>query len=281
MMAPVAAVAVSAPQVAESTNLPLADYFFISGIESSQVVEEHVAPVNGAGPSALDDTIDEDNVLETIPSANTRPPSSEGILGSDKRHSAGRPSFELRRSVSSGHTPEIKVTASNRSSATIKGMPVGGSGLSEADFDNALRKFAAERELFLEEIQFSAGTVAQVSRSKARPKTQRFVSDDSVTSSPRSGVGSLRRRISTMSSLKRQPSMARQCKNFNIRAFSLFYACNTKLKSLFSWILTVSYSFDPNCETNERIQFRNTSTTTLYYRTKHASSKASIRARSP
>lgn len=199
---------------------PLADYFFIAGIESSQVTEEKVHP-NGLAsppPEPVDETIEENEVLET--DANVLPKSGEGLNGyeSPKRRS-NRFSFEARKSISSILGSESK-TASNRSSATIKAVPseiaeeVGGSGLSDADFEVALKKFASERDSFLEEIQFSAGVIPQPpSKPKQRPKTQRIISDDSQGGGLMTGVGSIRRRLSTMSSLKKQPSVMRQCKS--------------------------------------------------------------------
>jgi hypothetical protein len=206
---------------ADASSAPLADYFFISGIESSQVYDERAQP-NGSSivtsPLAappVDETIEEDRALETD---SIRPTSQEGLpnRGDSCRRRSGRLS-EHRTSVGTVIGADAKHSASNRSSTTIKGVPlVGGSGLSEQDFENALRKFASERDNFLEEIQFTAG-VAQQNRptpTRGRPRPQRVqppANDEGVGSS-RSGVGSLRRRISTMqSSLKRQSSVAR-CK---------------------------------------------------------------------
>lgn len=184
-------------------NVPLADYFFISGIESSQVIESRMQLTTANAP-ALDATIEEDQSLDTAPKASPVPQEIAGLGENTRRRSANRLSYETRKSIGS------VITASNRSSATIKGVQVGGSGLSDVDFDNALRKFAAERDTFLEEIQFSAGSMAQQSRPRPKPKAQRIVNEDST--SVRGGVGSIRRRLSTMNSLKRPHSMARQGK---------------------------------------------------------------------
>jgi hypothetical protein len=202
----------------DSSSAPLADYFFISGIESSQVYDERSqpnglsSPLSSPPPVDVDETIEEDRALETD---TIRPKSQDGLTNGDgnKRKSA-RLSFDHRNSVSTIIGPDSKQSASNRSSAaTIKALQIGGSGLSDADFEQALRKFASERDSFLEEIQFTAG-VAQQNRPTrpARPKPQRPkpAQEDGV-GNLRSGVGSIRRRLSTMqSSLKRAPSMARQ-----------------------------------------------------------------------
>ncbi|KAG9190685.1 hypothetical protein G6011_08773 [Alternaria panax] len=207
------------PSTAEQSSTPLADYFFISGIESSQVYDERTQN-NGIVTSPLaqppvDETIEEDRALETD---SIRPTSQDGLSNGDttRRRSANRFS-EHRQSNGTiiGIGPDPKQTASNRSSATIKGVQLGGSGLSDQEFDNALRKFASERDTFLEEIQFTAG-VAQQARStptRPRPRPQRVsqANNDDGVGNLRSGVGSIRRRISTMqSSLKRQSSTARQ-----------------------------------------------------------------------
>lgn len=203
----------------EASSTPLADYFFISGIESSQVYDER-NPQNGLATSPLaqppvGETIEEDRALETD---SIRPTSQDGLSngGSTRRRSAARLS-ENRQSIGTIIGTDSKQTASNRSSTTIKGVQVGGSGLSDQEFESALRKFASERESFLEEIQFTAGVTQQnrTTPSKPRPRPQRVSqnANDEGVGNLRSGVGSIRRRISTMqSSLKRQSSVARQCK---------------------------------------------------------------------
>lgn len=204
----------------EESSTPLADYFFISGIESSQVYDER-AQQNGSGTSPLaqppvGETIEEDRALETD---SIRPTSQDGLPngGSTRGRSKNRLS-ENRQSIGTIIGTE-KLTASNRSSATIKGLQIGGSGLSDQEFETALRKFASERETFLEEIQFTAGVTQQnrssPNPSRPRPRPQRVSqsTNDDGMGNLRSGVGSIRRRISTMqSSLKRQSSVARQCK---------------------------------------------------------------------
>lgn len=207
---------------ADASSTPLADYFFISGIESSQVYDERNQPISiVTSPLAqlpVGETIEEDRALETD---SIRPKSQEGLSNGDstRRRSANRLS-ENRQSVGTITGLDSKQTASNRSSATIKGLQIGGSGLSDVDFEVALRKFASERDSFLEEIQFTAG-VAQQNRptpTRPRPRPQRVAqgNNDDGVGNLRSGVGSIRRRISTMqSSLKRQSSVARQCESSN------------------------------------------------------------------
>ncbi|KAF9693458.1 hypothetical protein EKO04_008504 [Ascochyta lentis] len=206
---------------AEGSSAPLADYFFISGIESSQVYDERLQPNGIVSPLAsppVDETIEEDRALETD---SIRPTSQDGLPnGGSTRRRSGQRLSENRQSVGTitGFDSKPSVTASNRSSATIKGLNLGAPGLSDVDFENALRKFASERDTFLEEIQFSAGVTQQSRQTPTRPRprpprvsqTPSANSEDGIANL-RSGVGSIRRRLSTMqSSLKRQSSTARQ-----------------------------------------------------------------------
>ena len=205
----------SAP-AADASSVPLADYFFISGIESSQVLEDRQMPNAPAAAAPTEATIEEDSALETEDDPRPTPPSSPREA-TPKRNSRNRYSFEVRRSLSSvigneGNQRDSRGTASNRSSATIRPAQIsqtGGSTLSDVDFDEALKKFASDRESFVEEIQFSAGTLQQTSKARPRPKTLRITSTEDP-GGLKGGVGSLRRRLSTMNSMKRQPSVVRQ-----------------------------------------------------------------------
>jgi hypothetical protein len=192
-----------APMVSTDTESPLADYFFIAGIESSQVFDERLQ-TNGAAPPSpapVETTIEENEVLETD---TARPPSADGSKG------RSRLSHEARKSISS-LLGSGSGSASNRSSITIKAPQIERWSMSEEDFDSALRKFAAERESFLEGISFTAGALPQINKPK-KSKTQRINTDEA--GGLKGGIGSLRRKLSTMNSLKRQPSLMRQCKSF-------------------------------------------------------------------
>ena len=189
------------------TSAPLADYFFISGIESSQVYDERA--VVSPSPAPVEDTIVEDEALVTNnDSIPDTPHSPNSPVDTGKRRS--RYSFEARKSIGSIiNSPDPRTPASNRSSATIKaGNVVGGSGLSDDAFEEALKKFASERDSFLEDIHVSAGTVTSTSTArKPRPKTVRITSDENTLGNGLKGpVGSIQRRLSTMKSMKRQPS---------------------------------------------------------------------------
>jgi len=198
----------NAPKPAEDASAPLADYFFVSGIESTQVYDEEqdAAPP----PAPVEDTIEEDKALETH--NNGRPTTPGSPPDAAKRRS--RYSFEARKSIGSIITAvEPPTPASNRSSTTIRGVKaLGGSGLSDDAFEEALKKFASERDSFLEDIHVPAETAPTPTQRRARPRTVRITQDESTMSGAGSkgGVGSLRRRLSTMNSMKRQSTTSRQ-----------------------------------------------------------------------
>lgn len=212
----------SHPSSNGDTSAPLADYFFIAGIESAQVYDEKLANAPPAAP--VEETIDEDREL-AIDHLGSGRPATPGSPGDTTRRS--RYSFEARKSVGSIiNVTEEKLSASNRSSTTIKAGTIGGSGLSDADFEEALKKFATERDSFLEDIHVSAGAVTPQTQNKraTRPKTVRITQDENSLglngSGLKSGVGSLRRRLSTMNSMKRASSVmsrssARQSKRLS------------------------------------------------------------------
>ena len=165
------------------TAAPLADYFFICGVESSQIYHEKYAPNLPSPP--VEDTIEEDRALETD---NAGRPPTPGSPPSEAAKRKSRYSFEARKSIGSIiNAVEIQPTASNRSSATIKAVPqVGGSGLDDDAFEEALKKFASERDSFLDDIHVSAGVVHQTPNNRQqqqpskrpRPRTLRITSDE-------------------------------------------------------------------------------------------------------
>ncbi|MCJ1323711.1 hypothetical protein MMC10_000372 [Thelotrema lepadinum] len=200
----------------DTTSRPLADWFFISGLDSeqldwSEIEEEDTGRVQNDstsnGRAQIDATIAEDSGEE----------GEDGTLLSPSHRTSKRLSFQRLSHLSDGKrssyistkSSEGRGTDSNRSSTTIKAVQVNNTrSLNDYDFEKALRKFASERDSFLLDLSASAGAV--VKQPKPRPKTQRIVNDDPP--GLKSGLGSVRRRISfrEMSSMKRQPSVARQ-----------------------------------------------------------------------
>ena len=165
----------------------------------------------------MEPTIEEDRAAEAEGAPPDTPMRSSRKAKRNSYQRLSNLSDEARHSISSlSISPEKKGTDSNRSSTTIKASQLNGAGaglgglLNDTDFENALKKFATQRESFLADLTLSAGAVVS-NRPKPRPKTQKIVNDDDQRL--KSGVGSLRRRISfrDMSSTKRQSSVKRQC----------------------------------------------------------------------
>lgn len=189
----------------EPQSLPLADYFFICGLETSRLFDNpsSLNGINGASPP----TIDEDS---TYNADADRRPGSKGTQDGPRRRA--RFSYEARKSIGSVINLESQVTPSNRSSATIRPV-LPEEKTDEQGFLSALQSFASNRESFLDDINaatlFSSGQVAQPSRPRPKPKTQRIINEDRKDDR---GVGSLRRRISTMNPLSRQSTSSKRCK---------------------------------------------------------------------
>ncbi|CAI7667967.1 unnamed protein product [Penicillium palitans] len=209
------------PSSSTSEGAPLADYFWIAGVDGSEILdtfqrlgEDYRA--NGAaspGP-ALADTIQEDADAEEEhnPDGVSRP-NSMLFAGAGHRGSAQRLSTLSKTSEGTNGTG----SNSNRSSMTVKGAssPLRASALfsEDFDFDSALFKFANERESFLTDLSLSAGAITPNTRPRSRVRTQKIVSEDAPSPGGnllRSGIGSVRRSFRDMNSMKRQPSIARQ-----------------------------------------------------------------------
>ncbi|KAL8714971.1 MAG: hypothetical protein Q9225_006470 [Loekoesia sp. 1 TL-2023] len=200
----------------ESSSAPLADWFFITGVDSEQLKwgsssTEETAHDPPQPP--VEQTIEEERTSDAECDSRGAVPATPRHLKRNSYQRLSRLSDEARLSIASvSLSPERKGTDSNRSSTTIKGIQINGTttSLSDVDFDRALRKFATERESFLTDLTLSAGAVVP-NRPKARPKTQRIVSTED-NGGLKLGVGSIRRRISfrDMNSMKRQSSVNRQ-----------------------------------------------------------------------
>ncbi|KAF7894953.1 hypothetical protein EAF00_006767 [Botryotinia globosa] len=230
-----------------STSAPLADYFWIAGIDSLQYGPE-VFPSNPrdrssniiqAPPSPqVDATIEESPEGENSPPPNNNRASARHSRNSSWNRLSKQSSHESRSSIST--LDELEGTASNRSSMTIKAGEIGhinGNGNSTGngnthgnangtktegggifgnfDFDTALLKFASERENFLDDLSFSAGATTKPAPPMTNPRASRLRVEDAENIHRRSPTlrsvgGSIRRRISfrDLNSVKRQPSMA-------------------------------------------------------------------------
>jgi hypothetical protein len=201
----------------DGSSAPLADYFWIAGIQS--ISYNDPSPQN----PPLDETIAEDSEHESS--------SDSGFNGTSKtraRHSRQNSSHRISKLSNEGrfsiHTlDELDGnTRSNRSSATIRPSQAinsngtnGGSSdkglMGDFDFDRALFKFAVERENFLEDLTFSAGAKIQ-SRPPMVNRAERIKAEDQDALGRRSPLrsikGSIRRKMSfrDMSSVRKQPT---------------------------------------------------------------------------
>jgi hypothetical protein len=228
-----------------STSAPLADYFWIAGIDSLSYSDPVFSPPNpweksnGAGtPSPqVDTTIEEGSEGETPISLSSGTPRATARHSRDNSwNRLSKLSNDVRTSIQG--LDELEKTESNRSSVTIKAPTTNGNGngnggglLGDFDFDKALMKFASERENFLDDLSFSAGAPIQKPPPMTNPRTDRLRYEEGQSNgagpakrSPlRSVGGSIRRRISfkDMNSMKRQPSMISRTSKFTLLRSSI------------------------------------------------------------
>ena len=207
------------PKRHESPSTPLADFFWIAGVDGQDILDTYIRlgnvsnGTNSVHTNGVGDTIEEDegaeqDVLSILESP--RPTSRHSKRNSYQRLS--RLSDEAQMSIRSLDT------SSKRSSMTIRPAPSPGATpgppgtpfMNEADFDRALKQFATDRDSFFLDLTFSAGAVTQPPRPKARPKTQKIIPEEMQPSVSR-GLGSIRRHMSfrEMNSMRRQPSVNR------------------------------------------------------------------------
>jgi hypothetical protein len=205
---------------------PLADFFWIAGVDGSEILDTFLRlgdeyKLHGASASAGPDTIEEDAEPEETAETKKSPASIQnGERGHKKRDSYGRLSkLSTEAARLSIRSVESRGSGSNRSSITIQASNSShriSNPRTDFDFDAALLKFSSEREIFLNDLSLSAGAITTSSRPKPRARTQKIVSEEKPASTNplKSGIGSVRRRMSfrDMSSMKRQPSIARQGK---------------------------------------------------------------------
>lgn len=241
----------------DTSSAPLADYFWIAGIVGfpsshrytillidTQDSLSYNDPVfrppntsNGVGPPSpqVDATIEEGDSEGESP--NSPQNKENGVPRATARHSRNNSwnrlsklSNDARNSIST--LDELETTHSNRSSITIKAVPLNGNasevdagsgGMGDFEFNRAMEKFTSERENFLDDLSFSAGAPVQARPPMTiNPRAEKLKAEDGeMGGSPgrksplRSVGGSIRRRISfrDMNSMKRQPSsVQRSCK---------------------------------------------------------------------
>jgi hypothetical protein len=198
------------PKRPDSPSAPLADFFWIAGVDGQDIFDTYVRLGNiNSGTTGVEDTIEEDEDAEQEVSSILESPRPTS------RHSKRNSYQTLSRFSDEAHMSIRSLGGSSkRSSLTIRPEPSAGTRaslrLSDADFDRALKQFVSDRDSFFLDLTFSAGAVTQPPRPKQRPKTQKIVADDMQPSITR-GIGSIRRHISfrEMNSMRRQPSVNR------------------------------------------------------------------------
>jgi hypothetical protein len=206
-----------APEVSAT---PLADFFWIAGLDGQDLLEayarrtEHSHSSNGTNGYGFEPTIEEDKVAEIdTPSTldSSRPTSPDRKHDSFKRLS--KLSDDARSSILSLNS---NGTSKRSSAATIRAVNAPGvrqsTILNDVDFDRAMNKFAKDRESFFLDLNFAAGAVTKPSEpKKPRQPTQKIIPEE-IDQTPTRGFGSIRRHMSfkEMSSMKRQPSVARK-----------------------------------------------------------------------
>ncbi len=216
-------------------STPLADYFWIAGVES--IAYQDPSPP----PQQVEETIDEHGEPEVAEASRSGAQSRTSARHS-RQSSANRLSKLSLENRFSIHTLEDldDNTRSNRSSTTIRAPPLstagtlldaaddangngGGSGSSSSDlagrpdfdFDQMLVKFAVERDSFLEDLNFSAGVKLHTRPPMISPRTEKIRADDTEASGRRSPLksirGSIRRKLSfrEMNSLRKTHGTAR------------------------------------------------------------------------
>ncbi|KAI1101901.1 DENN-domain-containing protein [Jackrogersella minutella] len=205
----------------DSPSAPLADYFWIAGIES--ISYQDLPPPTSS--TQVEGTITEDGEPDDHdePAARSASPSANKTFARHSRQNSNNRLSKASFTNSIRDTLEELDgnTRSNRSSATIRPnpLPAGVSGqdglLMDFDFDKALVKFAAERENFLEDLSFSAGAKTQSRPPMVNPRAEKIKADESRMSpmkSIRGSIrGSIRRKISfrDMNSVRKQPATPR------------------------------------------------------------------------
>lgn len=231
----------------DGSSTPLADYFWIAGVES--ITYDDTPPgFSQAKDHPVETTIAEDGepAEEPFDPNGSSSSNSNRVSAVSARHSRqgsgnrfSKITADNRFSVNTVNTLEDLDggnTASNRSSATIRavnnngaasntnsnangltipeGGPSGipsGSGLIEGfDFDKALLKFAAERENFLEDLTFSAGAKVSSRPPMVNPRAERIKADEGDLSGRRSPLKSIRGSIQRRISIRDMNSMRKQ-----------------------------------------------------------------------
>jgi hypothetical protein len=226
---------------------PLADYFWIAGLDSQQLIDAFSQPrwsYDTVESNGIDSIIKEETNAENDTSSILQSPrSSIQPSRPDSYQRLSDLSGEARNSIQSlEKAREPKKSRSNRSSLTIRppALPAANNRMSAAfsefDFDKAMSKFTNNRDEFYLDLSFDRVETTKPSRSRSRPRTQRIVAEDETPPMPNRNFGSIRRHISfkDMSSTKRQMSMARRTSTRTSRRMSSYNSVIPSPESFYS-----------------------------------------------
>lgn len=243
------------------TDRPLADYFWIAGLDGQDVLDAYttqderhdsVQALEKLNNRAVDQTIEEDAAGEDHANSFRKPPSvSNGHSRQNSYQKLAKLSSEARSSIQS--LDKLTTLSSTRSSTTIRrvissggqspspsspghlnGLPNGdvraSNILSEADFDDVMKKFTKDRESFYLDLNFNSDeNTPKSNRTAPKPKpqirTQRILSEELEPNHiPNRALGSVRRHISfkDMNSAKRQLSVSRRLSTRSARRVSSY-----------------------------------------------------------
>ena len=197
---------------------PLADYFWIAGIDSISY-GEHLSPPDSkpiVRKSFTDQLLvaieaEEEGHGSSLLVPNGHGSSNASSSPSSRLSTTGDGASPTTRSPGSSSTTLVRNNSNSSSSTITKASALNTPHTSmnngarrDFDFDKALLKFAAERDSFLEDLSFSAGTVVP-SKPLVHPRAQKVFNDDPQKLEK---ANSLRRRISLrdLTSMRRSPS---------------------------------------------------------------------------
>lgn len=184
----------------ESFAAPLAEHFFIAGIETSCLVDRK--DVNAKRTSRAEPS--------SSPVRKVGESFEVGETGL-RPISRGGKSFDKRQSIGSVMGMEQWAPQDSKRNSTILDRinPLNVASMSEEDFDAALKRFAAERDTVLEEIEKQP---VQDDRLRVRSPSHRLSSTLSTHRRDKS-LGSLRRRLSGINPLTRSSTSSRRMSN--------------------------------------------------------------------
>ncbi len=246
----------------DTASAPLADYFWIAGIESISYPD--------APPPApqLGHTIDEDGEAEAVDaSAGT---ASRARARHSRQNSAtgcqsSLPTAASPSSTWTSQTGPPTVTAAAPQYARMltickPGAHAGGHDgtPAEFDFDRALMKFAVERENFLDDLSFSAGAKVQARPPMVNPRAERLRTGDGDASGRRSPLrdhqGEHSSEVELQGHEQHEEAACRSASRYVeplLLSPSLSHNSETDPQPL--------ASLDPDGKTTEQLQFRHSS----------------------